>query len=557
MMEPTGHRLEDFAARSKNQPFKPFSAPGDTVSLTPSRQSRPALFGKHAKRQFLAAQSNRLMMDWPTVNLSPDEIVRRDLRALRGRSRWLADNNGYYMKYIRMNTLNIVGPSGVRLESKVLKADGVTPDPEAVTKIEIAWREWSKIGNAVRRAKMTRTDLERVMIGSVVRDGEVFLRKWYGTGTFGFQIELIDPMRIPTEMNQAPDSNGIEIINGIKYTDGEVTSYFIAQRGTAMDYAGTKYSEVPAKYVEHLYFQLWAEQKRGIPWMASGMQRIHMMDRYEHAEVTAARIAAENGGGYFTSKPEVDPEAGFSGTKADGSKEYDDDGVDIEMLESEAGKFGILPEGYDFKQYDSNHPNSAFESLHSKLLRGIAASGDVPYFSFANDLGDVNYSSARIGLLEVRDNWQEKQQWFVNHFHEVIYPDWLNMAMASGRLNLTYADRWRYMRVSWAPRSWSWVDPQKEAEGNLKRIRMGAAAPSDVTAEQGKEFEEVIEQTARDKATADKYGITLDDIFSPEQPATPAQSAAGKNSRDIMARIEAIEASLGIGAHKLNGHEHA
>ena len=213
------------------------------------KQSSAAVTGTAAKRQFLAAASSRLTMDWPTINLGPDEIVRRDLRALRGRSRWLADNNGYYLKYIRMCTLNIVGPSGVRLEAKVLGRDGVAPDYEASTKIELAWREWSKIGNAVRRAKMTRADLERVVIGSVVRDGEVFIRKWYGTGPFGFQLELVDPMRVPEHYNVRPDAATVEVINGIEYTDGEPTAYYIADRGTASDYAGARYTRVPAQYI--------------------------------------------------------------------------------------------------------------------------------------------------------------------------------------------------------------------------------------------------------------------------------------------------------------------
>ena len=497
------------------------------------KQSSAAVTGTAAKRQFLAAASSRLTMDWPTINLGPDEIVRRDLRALRGRSRWLADNNGYYLKYIRMCTLNIVGPSGVRLEAKVLGRDGVAPDYEASTKIELAWREWSKIGNAVRRAKMTRADLERVVIGSVVRDGEVFIRKWYGTGPFGFQLELVDPMRVPEHYNVRPDATTVEVINGIEYTDGEPTAYYIADRGTASDYAGARYTRVPAQYIEHIYLQLWGEQKRGIPWMASGMQRIHMMDRYEHAEVIAARIAAENSGGYFTSRPDVSADAFAGDTGADDPT--------VEYLDSEAVKFGVLPDGYDFRQYDSNHPNGAFEALHSKLLRGIAAAGDVPYFSFANDLGDVNYSTARVGMLEVRDNWQEKQQWFVSHFHEVIYPDWLNMAVASGKLLLNFADlrAGRYLRVGWAPRSWSWIDPEKEANGNLKRVRMGVAAPSDVAAEQGKEFEDVIEQTARDKRLVESAGLVLEDIFGP--PARKEQSG--------------LAASLGV--YKINGHEYA
>lgn len=526
----------------ETQTFRPFSP---AVSGSSPRQS--AHFGKMAKRQFLAAAQSRLTMDWPAVNLSNDEQLTRNLRALRGRSRWLADNNGYYMRYIGMCTMNIVGPSGVRLESKVLKSNGIDADTAANMQIELAWREWSKKGVCTRRSKFTRVDLERIIIGSVVRDGEVLIRKWFGYGPHGYQLELIDPMRLPVDLNKTID-NRTEIINGIEYVDGDVSAYYIGKRGMKCDYDATQAERVPARFIEHLFFPLWPEQKRGFPWLASGMQRLHMMDRYENAEVIAARVAAENGGGFFKTSAAVEGD-GFTG-------DSEDDGeAEIEYMESEAGSFGKLPEGWEFQQFDPKHPTNAFEALHSKLLRGIAAAGNVPYFSFANDLGDVNYSSARVGILEVRDNWQEKQNWLVSWLHEIIYPEWLRMSVTTGALNLSPSDLWRYQRVSWAPRAWNWVDPEKEAKGNLQKVKMGSASLSDIAAEQGKEFEEVVEQLARDKAMLEAAGISLTDVFGESSTGPDAPPPAAGRAQDLIRRIEELERRLS--GMNINGHRYA
>lgn len=476
--------------------FRPFSPAPSSAS----KAYRP--FGHAAKRHFLAAAQSRLTFDWPTTNISNDEAIARDLSALRGRSRWLADNNGYYQRFISLCVMNIVGPTGIRLEAKVQQQGKTDLDTAACQRIEMAWKSWRKLGVSTKRAKWTGTDLERVIVGTVVRDGEVFLRKWFGEGDHGYKLEMIDPMRIPTGMNRKIDS-ATEIINGIEYVDGEVVAYYISPKNTASDFAPSSYTRVEARYMMHLYFPLWVEQKRGVPWLSSGMQRLHMMDKYEHAEVVAARVAAENGGGFFKENVEV-ADDGFTGDGEDGQLD------EIEYMDSEAGTFGKLPPGWEFQQFKSDHPNSAFEALHSKLLRGISASGNVPYFSFANDLGDVNYSTARVGILEVQDNWREKQQWLINWYHEQIYTDWLRMAITSGAV-VAYAssDFYRYQRVSWAGRGWSWIDPEKEAAGNLAKLQMGSISLSDIAAEQGKEFEDVVDRISQELEIIKKAGINL------------------------------------------------
>lgn len=513
-----------------------------------ARPSRNALYGKAAKRQFLAAAHSRLSMDWPSVTLSSDEVIQRNLRALRGRSRWLASNNGYYLRYIALNGQNIVGPRGVKLDAKV-KLSETQFDKTANAEIENGWKRWGKKGVPMRRSQWTKTDMERVIAFTVVRDGEVFIRKWFGTGDFGFQLELIDPMRVSTDLNKRLSGRS-EIINGIEYEDGQVVAYWISERGMQSDYSGGRAERVPARFIEHLYFPTEAEQKRGIPWMAAGMQRVHMLDRYENAEVTQARIAAEKGG-FFTKNAAA--EGDYDGTGSGN----DDDSGEVEYMDSEAGVFASLPSGWDFKEFDPTHPTTAFDPFSTKLLRGIASAGNINYNSLANDLSDVNYSSARIGILEVRDNWQEKQQWLIGWFHEVIFPDWLRMSMTTGQLRLEISRFREYLdAVAWVPRSWAWVDPQKEAIGNRETVKLRAKSLSEVASERGVEFEEVVDSLAKEREYAEKAGIDMSAIFGGGEPG--AKSGDREAVLSLLRRIEALEFALDErernGKHKLNGH---
>ena len=522
---------------SEKRDFKPFDFNPQKVS------NRINPLGRGAKRQFLAAAHSRLNADWPSANLASDESLWRNLRSLRGRSRWLADNNGYYSRFIQMNVNNIVGPRGIKLEAKIQDSKG-NQDKQANTKIELAWKKWSKKGICTKRCNWSRVDLERVVIATTVRDGEVFLRKWFGVDNgFGYALEMIDPMRIPAEYIKASDGAGIEVINGIEYTDGEVTGYYIAKRGMKGDWNGENYERVDAKYIIHVYFPLYAEQKRGIPWMASGMQRIHMLDRYENAEVVASRIAAEKGG--FFSKSAA-AEAGFGGESSDEGDET------IEKMDSEAGSFSVLPEGWNFTPYDPTHPTNAFESLSNKLLKGISSAGNVNYTSLANDLSSVNYSSARIGALEVRDNWQEKQNWIIEWFHDPVYSDWLSMAMSSGALILNFADKWRYERVSWIPRSWAWVDPLKEQAGNKAAVDMRTKSLTAIAADQGDDIEDIFEQLAKEKSLAESLGLDMADVFGHKKTSIPEDAITTTEIiRSMQGRIDEMERRMA--GYKING----
>lgn len=458
---------------------------------------------RNGKRHFLAGSADRLTQDWPSSTISSDEALYRDLEKIRGRSRWLADNNGYYSKYIQMCRSNILGPKGVRMEAKVITVNG-DPDKAANAALEAAWKDWGRKGHCVFRSLLSKTALERVIVNVVPRDGEVFLRKWYGKGPHGFMLEVIDSMRVPVALNKKLSAES-EIINGIEYLDGEVSAYWIANRGTRYAYSGEKYSRVEAKFIEHLFVPMWAEQKRGFPWMTSSIRRLHMLDRYEEAETIQARIAAEKGG--FFKKPETD-QGDFTGVDAEA------DSDEVEYMDSEAGVYGSLPPGWDFVQFDPNHPVNAFEAFHGKLLKGIAAGGGVDYTSLANDLSGVNYSSARIGLLEVRDFWREMQQWLIENLHEAIFPEWLSMALTTQKLKLPSSMYERLLRVSWRPRTWSWVDPLKEAAAAEKYLKMRITTLAELAAERGQDIEDVFEQLQKEMQLAKDKGIDLSEYFA-------------------------------------------
>jgi capsid protein len=83
------------------------------------------------------------------------------------------------------------------------------------------------------------------------------------------------------------------------------------------------------------------------------------------------------------------------------------------------------------------------------------------------------------------------------------------------------SDYRRLAFVKWQPRGWQWVDPQKEGAGNEIAVRMGSKSYTDIAAEQGRDFEEVIEQIQRDREFAEAHGVNLGGIEELVPPAAP------------------------------------
>jgi HK97 family phage prohead protease len=104
------------------------------------------------------------------------------------------------------------------------------------------------------------------------------------------------------------------------------------------------------------------------------------------------------------------------------------------------------------------------------------------------------------------------QRFFIENFHQIVYENWLEMAVLSGALNLpayeTNPDRYRASR--WIPRSWEWVDPQKEVNAYKDAVRCGFKTLGQVISEQGGDLDDVLVARQAELAMLDELDIVLD-----------------------------------------------
>jgi lambda family phage portal protein len=476
-------------------------------------------------RGFEAAAINRLTMSWRGSTQAIDAELKGDLDKLRARSRDLAQNNDYMRKFLRMVARNVVGPHGFVLQARAMNSPR-QPDTAANAAIEAAWFKWCRRGSAEITGRMTFADMCRTAVQAVARDGEALIRIVRGRDArnpFRFSLQLLDAARLDTQKNSAPARGQNSIVMGVEIDDYQrPVAYWLRP----LDMVGPS-SRIPAEDLLHLYIVDNPEQTRGIPWAHAAILRLHNLKGYEEAAVVAARVGAAKMG--FFTNPDGDP-AGLGEQGADGQF----------YASAEAGEFGVLPSGYDFKSFDPDYPHNQYGEFVKACLRGVASGMDVAYNGLANDLEGVSFSSIRAGVLEERDQWMTLQSWFESALLEPVYSDWFDAAMLTGQITtvsgstLPPAKRDKFFPHSWQGRRWSWVDPLKDIEASRLAVQSGITSPQQVAAQQGQDIEDVLDAIAAFEAMVAAKGVSVVNYSQPgSQAAAPEPEANPLDSETL------------------------
>ena len=481
---------------------------------------------KHpASREWKAAKLNLLRPDWPTWTRPPDSDIRYGLRALRARARHEAQNSDHARGFLRELKSNVIGPDGVGLQSKAKLANG-KPAPRLRAALEDSWREWGQAGNCEVTGCLTWCDEQQRFIETVGRDGEALYRVLRGwDNRWRFAIQAIDPEALDVDYSEDL-GNGRFVVMGVEIDRWRrpVAYHLIEENPIARSYGTHRNrtrTRVPADEIIHCFLPEWVWQTRGVPWMATALKRLTDLTGYEESAVVAARAGAAKMGFY-----EQDPEA-QSLMRDDGTTEPGAlaDGDEQGQLYQgfDPGSIGVLPPGYKFNGWNPTYPHAEHGNFVKAVLRGVATGLGVSYNSLANDLEGVNYSSLRQGALSERAAWQTIQKWAIGCFHQRVFSEWLATALPVGAVAFNgrpigMEREQELARVSWQPRRWKWVDPEKEAKAAKLEIEMRTRSISDVIRERGADPDEVWEEIRLERARLNELGI------SPSEAAAKATS---------------------------------
>jgi len=448
------------------------------------------------RSMFAGAGTNRTDSTAPSNPLTADQVVMKEQRILVARSRHQAANSDYAKAFLRLCRQNIVGPQGITLVGQVMTGKG-TLDIATNEALEWAWSEWSKAENCDVKGRQSLRDIELACVNGAATDGEFMVRLVWGeaggdAGPWGFCLQTMDPVRCPVDLNVERPQGGGFIRHGIHFNQyGRPLGYYFTTTNEADEaffYGGKAYHRIPAEEMLHGFREDMVGQKRGFPWMSTGLNRMRHLTGLEDAAVIAARIGAS--------------QMGFVQWK-EGFGPRLEDGEEVPEYEAEAGTFQTLPEGAELKEWKPNYPSGEFAPFAKHLLRGAAAGFGVPYNELAADLEGVNFSSIRQGTLDSRENWKDLQQWLMEQLMSRVYAQWLPRALLSGRIKVrgkplaaTTVERLR--AIAWQGRRWQWIDPRADVDAAVESKNNMLASPGEIIREQGKDPLAVWKATARD-----------------------------------------------------------
>lgn len=502
-------------------------------------------------RGYMAASNDRLVDDMlASVGLqSGNAEVRMALSTMRRKSRQLANDNEYVKRFLQLLRDQVVGPRGFELQMKVKKTRGGGQDKDANTTIEEAYARYSKLGSYTPCGKYSRAAFERAAIQRLAVDGELIIEELIGRqfGPFGMASRLIDPDMLDDQLNlgrngavpgvgRLPDGHDIRM--GVERNAyGRPVAYWFLTAHPGDDVSGHalgRHRRVLAERIRHIYLveELRPDTARGVPWIFAALRRMAMLGGYEEAALVGAREGAAKMGFYKQPSAEGMPINPGRPGDADGTGVADGEDPEGNLVQvTEPGQFNVLPPGWDFQAYDPAYPNDAMAPFVKGMLRAFAAGVGFNYNTISGDLEGVSLSSLRQGGISDRATIEALQAFFIENISQPGFERWLRLGLdlgQIGRLPMDGFDRFNHSRF--IARPWRSPDPQKDVAAGAQRVALGTASRTRLCAENGEDFEEILNELATEQRMARELGVTLS-TEAASAHKTPAVNNAGKPTK--------------------------
>lgn len=508
-----------------------------------------------------ASRRAREFRTWNPVVQSADSELLYEQSALVARSRDLNRNQGFASGGIQAIVDNVVGV-GLRLSSRPdYKALGRSKEwaEEWSTQVESLWRSWSETTDCDAARELNFHSLTGLVFRSGLVSGEALaLPLWLDNrGTrYATALQLIDPERLS---NPAGRPNAKNLRNGIEQNEyGEPLAYWI-RKTHPNDWMmtlgeGAEWERIPARTafgrrkVLHVHDKERTGQSRGKPLVTPIMSSFKMLDHYQRTELQAA-IVNSMIAAFIETAATPDQIAELFG----GNLEAYAAAREQWTFQLEGG--AIIPTfpGDKLAAFTPSRPATGYEAFVTATLRHIAAGMNIPYELLAKDFSKTNYSSARAALLEAWRFFSGRRQWLATYWAQPVFELWLEEAIQRGDIEAPdfYENRFAYSRTRWIGPGRGWIDPVKEAQAAQIRMEMGISTLEDECAEQGKDWEEVLEQRAREMERAKELGVPLQNngaIIGENLDGVDAEDGAGtEEAESIKQRADAYGVAVRAG----------
>ena len=471
--------------------------------------------------------SSQRLSGWLPGSVPNDRMLQAGRRNARARSRELRRNSGWGEKAVSALTAHLVG-TGVRLRVQaVARTAGGKPSARnrsLAAQVQDLWDQWAAdpqecdvYGDLSWHAQ------QAVLVGCVVEHGEVIVRRRQSSGnnTVDLRLQGIEPDWIASHL---PDTN--DQVDGVTYwmngaNAGRPRSYAL-HKGNPEDLlspvlgGGSPYDveQVPAGDMLLVKKVTSPGQRRGVPWLASVAVSMHDLGLFRDATLKRQQIAA------MLAMFVTDSNVGTPSVGVTKSPLFDRDSNGIAQLESAT----VVRLGRGESMVTPPLPHIQGQSEWAQfVLKEIAGGLGLSYEAFTGDLSGVNFSSARMGALQMQRQMDMTREAVVRS--QLLLPVWkwwrLSAQAVVGPIPPS-------IHVTWAPPRAHQVDPVKETSAKIQRLRHGLASLNELIAEDGGNPEDVIAGLAETAVTLQELGLRIPDV--PGAAPEPVRMPQGRPS---------------------------
>lgn len=470
-----------------------------------------------------ASRTSQQLGSWQPFAGSADADTLLDLPMLTSRSRDLIRNNGIAAGYVQTLSDNVVGTNLRLIATPDWKLLGKTQEwaHEWAANVQAQWRLFSSRTTIDASRELNFAGLTTLFYKAKLFNGDaVALPIWQESpfDTFATRIWLVESDRLcnPNFSFDMPNlRGGIEIDN---YNRALAYHFRTTHPGDVIAGANLpgKWERVPAetpwgrRRVIYYGAKDRIGQTRGKPVFSPVIQQFKMLDRYSNAELDSAVVNAMIAA--FIETP-VDYE-GLIDMFGNGSAEELKKWANTKAkpgnrVKLSSGSIIPLYPGEKLQAFNPARPASAFSAYMESVLRHVATGMNIPYELLLKDFSKTNYSSARAAMLEAWRYFRSERQSLVDNWATPVYELWLEEAIDKGIVEAPdfYQNRAAYTCCRWVGTGRGWVDPVKEAQAAQIRMDGQLSTLEAECAEQGTDWEEVLEQQAREQRKRKELGL--------------------------------------------------
>lgn len=362
--------------------------------------------------------------------------------------------------------------------------------------IDALWLAWSAVCDADGLRDWP--GMQAAAYRAMVQDGEVLIRLRPRLPTDGLpvplQLQLLEIDMLDTARVGGGTGTNI-VVNGIEYDAlGRKVAYWLWDRhpgeiGMLRVGGRTQSQRVSADYIVHLFSPERPMQARGVTSLAPIIARTRDLQLYEDAEIARknqeARLSVLVSGDVSSM---ANP-ASYGSTIDQSSAAKTGD-----LGELPSGSMVQLPPGVNVTTV-APHPAPGHVEYVKLQLHIIAAGWGVPYEMLVGDVSEVNFSSARVRLMNFRRQVQQTQ-WLC------LVPSLIAPVRAAfiraAEDNSIIRRRADNANVDHSTPKWDYVNPAQDADSELKLISQGLLTISESLRQRGYKPDTVFAEWAAD-----------------------------------------------------------